>query len=306
MGVTLIEIKQDVPGFNEFFGSWLCEGELNVVIDAGPANSAERLVQSLASMGLDRLDYILLTHIHIDHAGGVARLLDAYPEARVICHEKAVNFLVDPSRLWAGSLKVLGKVAEAYGEPEPVPLQKLIPHPDAEVKGLHIVETPGHAAHHLSYCFGGRLFAGEAAGNYLKLPQGEYIRPATPPRFFMDVCLKSVDRLMSLGDQPICYAHFGQAESSHRCLEIFRDQLLRWEGIIREEVRKGGGALVERCMDALLRKDPCLQVFHKMGSEVQEREKIFMSNSIRGYLGFLREAGEPIPEEDLAVGAGTS
>ena len=128
MDVRSIEIRQEVPGFNSFFASWICQDDLNIVIDVGPANTADRLIEALEASGLERVDYVLLTHIHIDHWGGVGDLLGHYPMARVVCHEKAIQHMVDPSRLWNGSLKVLGEIAEAYGSPKPVPKEKLIPH----------------------------------------------------------------------------------------------------------------------------------------------------------------------------------
>ena len=299
MNDILIEIKQDTPGFNSFFGSWVCLEEKNIVIDVGPANTAGRLIGSLETMGLDRVDYVFLTHIHIDHSGGLADMLDHYPTASVICHEKAVKHLVEPSRLWDGSLKVLGKIAEAYGQPRPVSEDRLIPHTQNELKDLMILETPGHAVHHLSFNYKNRLFVGEAGGNYLLVENNEYLRPATPPRFFLDVCLKSVDRLLAMNNQPIRYAHFGQSESSHRLLRMYRDQLITWKKIIHETTagaQKGDEELVARCMEALLEKDPNLTAFKKMDRDTRKRERFFMANAIEGFIGFLEENKQEISQ----------
>ncbi len=288
----LIEIRQDLPGFSHFIGSWVCQDDLNIVIDVGPANTAGRLVDSLLSIGLDRVDYFLITHIHIDHAGGLADLLNHYKTAKVICHEKAIENIVDPSKLWAGSLKVLGEVAEAYGRPKPVQRERLISHTKSDIKDLIIIETPGHAIHHLSFSYKNRLFVGEAGGNYLVIDNTEYLRPATPPRFFFDVSVKSVDRLLALDNQPICYAHFGRAESSHRLLRIFRDQLIRWKEIIYELVTgeiRSDEELIRNCIEILLEKDPNLAAFNKMDKDAQGRERFLMANAVKGFLGFLRE-----------------
>lgn len=293
MRERLIEIKQDRPGFDNFFGSWICRDDHTLVIDVGPANSAGRFIDTLESLGLERIDYILLSHIHIDHSGALADVLDHYPMAKAICHQKAIAFLIDPSRLWEGSVELLGDVAEMYGKPRPVSGERLIPHTETAVTDLTVIETPGHAAHHLSFVYKNRLFVGEAAGNYLVIGDREYLRPATPPRFFLNVCLESVNRLLALENQPICYAHFGRAENSRQLLERFRDQLMRWKKIIYEFAAKGPrdpDDQIESCMEALLEKDPDLQAFHMMDSAEQARERILMGNSIQGFLGYLRES----------------
>lgn len=289
MTVRLVEIPQDSPGFNQFIGAWVCQGKTNFIVDVGPANTATRLVNALESLGIDTIDYILLTHIHIDHAGGLANVLERYPAARVICHEKAIPFLVDPSRLWAGTLSVLGETALMYGRPGPVEENRLIPHRQSDIDGLAILETPGHAAHHLSFSFGGRLFAGEAAGNYMAFSNGAYLRPATPPRFFMAAHIQSLKRLLTLDDQILCYGHFGEAPHSHEMLDRFHSQLHRWKEIILKELTKGEENPIPGCMKMLLENDPELKLFDNMPSPMRRREKFFLSNSINGYIGFLRE-----------------
>lgn len=289
MDIRSVEIKQDMPGFDSFFVSWVCQDGFNIVVDAGPANTADRLVESLMAQGLERVDYVLLTHIHIDHCGGLGGLLAHYPMAKIICHDKAIAHMVDPSKLWNGSLKVLGEVAEAYGPPRPIPEEKLIPHSLCDIENLVIIETPGHAIHHLSYVYRDRLFAGEAGGNYFIIGDTEYLRPATPPRFLFEVCLSSIDRLLSLSDMPIFFGHFEQAKSSHRLLGISRKQLMLWKEIIYREVSKGDQELLERCMDRLMEKDPTLNGLGRMKPDVMKRERFFMANGVKGFLGYFKE-----------------
>ncbi len=289
MEIKLIEIKQDTPGFDGFLGSWVCQDNINFLVDVGPANTSTRLIESLDALGIDRVDYILLTHIHIDHAGALAHVLEHYPMAKVICHEKGIKFVMDPSKLWAGSLAVLGDTAKAYGEPRPVNADRLIPHTQRKIKDLKTIETPGHAPHHLSFSYKDHLFAGEAGGNYFLINNTEYLRPATPPRFFFKVFLESLDRLIAQNNQTICYAHFGLAQGSHRLLNSFREQLFRWKGIIYEQMQLGNENRVNRCMDALLEKDPDLAAYAKMDPDSQKREKIFLTNSINGFIGFFQE-----------------
>ena len=288
MEPTLIEIRQDRPGFDRFIGSWVCPGDKPMVIDVGPSRSVPKLIDSLIAMDVQRVDFVLLTHIHMDHAGGLAEFLDHFPMARAVCHSKAISHLLDPSKLWLGSRKTLGDLAEAYGPIRPVKRERLIPHTETRMQGIDIIETPGHAPHHLSFIVEGNLFAGEAGGIYVTGKGWEYLRPATPPVFFLKEFLGSIDRLLTGKDLPICYAHFGRAESSHRLLKRSRAQLLFWEERVREEMAKGDHLLMERCIAKLLAEDPELRAFKAMTSADQDREKFFMRNSIKGYLEFLQ------------------
>jgi glyoxylase-like metal-dependent hydrolase (beta-lactamase superfamily II) len=287
----LVEVKQRIPGFDQFIGSWVYQGEINFVVDVGPASSVGEFVQTLLKMNVKAIDYVLLTHIHIDHAGGLGQFLEHFPKARVVCHEKGIRHLVEPSKLWEGSRTVLGEIADAFGPFKPVQGDKCIPHKKAHIDDLVIIETPGHAPHHLSFSYRGNLFAGEAGGNYYSVQDTDYLRPATPPKFFMDVFLGSVDRLMALEDQRVCYAHFGQAPDSRWMLRRFRAQVLRWKAIIQEEMSAGSDDLIGRCMDRLLEQDTDLKAFFLMDSDKQKRERFFMANSVRGYVEFLQNEG---------------
>ena len=289
MNCKLVEIKQDRPGFNRFIGSWVCQADINFVVDVGPANSVYRLIDSLEAMGMDRVDFVLLTHIHIDHAGGLAGLLKRFPMAKVICHGKGVRHLADPSKLWAGSRKALGELAEFYGAIKPVKQEKLIPHTEAGIKDLEVVETPGHAPHHLSFLYQGNLFAGEAGGTYMSIQDQEYLRPAAPPKFFLRDCLNSVARLLAVEDQTMCYIHFGEAASSHGMLNRFHDQLILWEETIKNEMSDGQQNLLEKCMDRLMEKDPELKAFDVMDPDTQKRESYFLANAVSGFVEFLQD-----------------
>jgi glyoxylase-like metal-dependent hydrolase (beta-lactamase superfamily II) len=263
-------------------------------VDVGPPVSAGRLLESLAALNVDRLDWIFLTHAHIDHAGAVASVLERYPTARAVVFAQAVKHLVDPTRLWAGSLQVLGDLARAYCPPPPVPADRLVAHDQMDLPGLTIIETPGHAPHHLSYAWQGRLYSGEAAGNLLEVQGRSYLRPATPHRFFLPEAVASVDKMLALPDQPIYYAHYESAPSSLEMLGRFRRQLLRWEEIIKSESTRAGagtnGDLKERCVDALLERDEEIAAFPLMDPAEQARERSFIGNSVKGYLGYLEEA----------------
>ena len=221
MDISKIEIRPVLPGFHQFISNWLIRDDVNILVDVGPANGGPGLLEDLRALDLDRLDYVLITHIHMDHCGALSQVLECYPDARVICHEKAVPHLQDPARLWEATQKILGKIGAAYGAPGPVPVEKLEPHPEASLKGLGVIETPGHAVHHLSFVYKGALFAGEAGGNYARVGNGEYLRPATPPKLFLDVFLKSVDRLLRWMTCPYITAISEPATAHGDCLGNF-------------------------------------------------------------------------------------
>jgi len=283
----LIEIKQKLPGFNQFIGSWLYRGDINFVVDVGPANSVCGLIDALTEMKIETIDYVFLTHIHIDHSGGLARFLKHFPTAKVICHEKGIKHLVNPNRLWESSAKILGEISEIYGPLSPVKEKYFIAQNNTLNKDIVVIDTPGHASHHLSFVYNGNLFVGEAGGNYLRVQGKDYLRPATPPRFHLTTFLNSIEKLIQLEDMQICYAHFGKADSSHEMLKRNRDQILNWEKIIRRELSSDADDLMERCVKRLLSVDPELSAFHHMEPIVQKRELFFIQNSIKGYLQYL-------------------
>lgn len=291
MTPALIALNQNRPGFTHFIGSWVCRANHTILVDVGPHHSVGQLAVSLRGMDIDRVDYILLTHIHIDHAGGLADFLEHFPMAKVVCHETGIGHLAEPVKLEAASRKVLGDLIDTYGPINPVKREYFIPHREANINGLRIIETPGHAAHHLSFSYEGCLFAGEASGIYLNIGGKDYIRPATPPVFFLEEFVQSIDRLLALEDQVICYPHYGMNASSHAFLNRARRQLFFWEDTIRNEIAKAPSSLIRACIERLLGSDSFLEAYADMDAEVQARERLFMTHSIEGYLGYLAKKG---------------
>lgn len=289
--ITIIELKPPFPGYEKFFGPWLYRGGFTYLVDVGPASCSQQLVSVLREMGVDEIDYVFLTHIHIDHIGGLAKLLSAYPKAAIVCHERVVKDLVDPSRLWTASKKVLGAIAEKYGKVLPIPRERLIPHSRFPGDTVQVVETPGHAAHHLSFLHESTLFVGEAAGLYQAVPGGrEYHRPATPPRFFFEDALASVEKLLELGDVRICYAHYGMFPSSQSALVAYKKQLLLWREIACHALDSYGRTdMTELMIQDLLRQDINLRSLEHMDERARARERDLMRNSVRGFLGCFKE-----------------
>jgi glyoxylase-like metal-dependent hydrolase (beta-lactamase superfamily II) len=289
--LDLIELRPPLAGFDTFIGAWLYRGDANCLVDVGPAVTAPELLAALAAMGVKHLDAVYLTHIHIDHAGAIGQIADAFPETPIVVHPKGIAHLVDPTRLWAGTLETLADTARAYGPFRPVPEGRLVPAEGPIPGPLEALATPGHAPHHISYLGEAGLFVGEAGGVRLDLPGGEvYMRPATPPRFFPDVYLNSLATVAAQRPQRLLYGHFGMTTDT-RLLARHADQIHLWMGSVEAVWRRWGGDvdgdLADRCVDTLLAQDQHLSGFGRLYPAARERERGFLLNSVRGMLGEL-------------------
>ncbi len=291
----LIQLDQKLVGFTRFIGAWLYkDNDSTFLVDVGPAATVPALLGALEDLSVNRLDCILLTHIHIDHAGGIGDLIKEFPDTPVVCHQSGIKHLIDPTRLWEGSRKTLGDKAIAYGPIEPVPETLLREAAAFSDYGLQPILTPGHASHHVSYRHGSYLFAGEAGGVYTDLgPDGFFLRPATPPRFIYETSIESLNKLLAVPHKTVCYGHFGASENTPSLLKAHQDQLQVWLETISSIVTdRPEPELVNIALAKLLSVDPHLQTWEKLSSAIQQREKGFMTTSIRGFLGYLQKKQE--------------
>jgi len=295
-GVYRITLTPPLDGFTDFISAWVVTGHPSFIVDVGPGSTADQLLLGLDILGVAHLDYFLLTHIHLDHAGAAGAVSRRFPKARIVCHAKGIPHLVDPTQLWEGSRKVLGPVAEGYGPLDPIPTERFIAAQEFRTDGISALLTPGHAVHHVSYLTDCGLFAGEACGVRYELGANrEYLRPATPPRFFLNVALASVDALIETAPARMMIGHFGVTDDGTGLLKRHREQLLFWEKWLAKPPEGYSAAeALEGCAEGLLAEDPCLAAFNAFPAPARRRERYFLKNSINGFLGWLKHAGGEI------------
>ncbi len=243
-GVTVVDLWE--RGRRYGTSGYLIAAPRPALVDAGAARSVPVWLDTLANVGVPPADvaYIIVTHIHLDHAGGVGILLRHLSNAQVVVHQHGARHLVDPSRLVASARGVFGEHLETYfGLPEPVPEGRLlVPGPDGELDlggghRLRFFDAFGHARHqHVILDAGaGCLFGGDEFGKQFVPIASDYLLPDTPPTQFDPVAWgRSVDLLLTLRPQAVFLAHFGRCALSYDALgQRLREQVEAFAGLGR-------------------------------------------------------------------------
>lgn len=290
----LVDLDQPAPGYRRFISSWVwTHRDRVIVVDPGPTSTLPVLTGALRELGLGRVDLVLLTHIHLDHGGGTGTLLESHPEARVWVPPRGRRHVVNPSRLWAGSVKVLGDTARMYGEPLPVPITALLPDAELAALGIEAIEAPGHAPHHAVFVADDLLLAGEVFGTRVELADGAtYLRPATPPRFFPEAAFASLERMAGLDPSlRVAFAHHGLSTDPTRWAALAREQLTRWLEWAREA--HSAADPFAAFLDRVLSDDPlCGGARHAaLEEDLRLREQAFLRNTWAGLDGARPSSG---------------
>ena len=229
-------------GRERVIGCYLLETENGLALqDCGPTTCAPALKSRLAERGLELGDvrHLLLSHIHLDHAGAAGVLVREHPELQVHVSEVGAPHLVDPSRLDASARRLYGDEFDAlWGELEPVP-EANVHTVGAETLGLATFPTPGHASHHVSYLDGeGTLYAGDAAG--VRIQPSRFVLPPTPPpEVDLDAWDRTIDEILLRRPERLALIHFGVAEDPERHLAELRERLREWAERVREGASEG-------------------------------------------------------------------
>jgi glyoxylase-like metal-dependent hydrolase (beta-lactamase superfamily II) len=206
----------------------------DVLIDPGPESSLSTLVDAL---GGEAPRALLLTHIHLDHAGATGAILRRWPEVVVYVHERGARHLEDPSKLLASAERLYGDDMERlWGEIVPVPAENLRPLAGGEeIEGFRVAYTPGHASHHVSYLHeaSGRAFVGDVAGVRI-VGSDLVLTPTPPPDIDLEAWNASLSLVAEWKPQSLGLTHFGAVDEPFAQLATVRDRLVAWGTLARE------------------------------------------------------------------------
>ncbi len=253
-----------------------------------------KLISALKELDIpfEKVEYLAITHVHLDHGGGAGTLLKILPNAKILVHPKGMPHLVNPEYLWLSAQKVLGFVSEIFGKPEPVPKERIIPVKEGvfdlgEGATLKVTETLGHASHNLSYqeSFSKGVFPGDAAGTYF--PEFDIVVPTTPPPFYLESALTSLDKLINLEPSVLYYSHFGMATDAVKRLRDYRLQLKLWASIAEEGVKKNQS--LEEIRDRIIAEDKVLNQIVGFIKTHRIYSKTVLENCVKGFIEYAKQ-----------------
>jgi glyoxylase-like metal-dependent hydrolase (beta-lactamase superfamily II) len=240
-GITAIDTGYVRPRFDA--SHLIVRGGRAAFVDTGTTHSVSILLDALEAKNIDRgdVDYVFLTHVHLDHAGGAGALSQVLPNAKVLVHPRGARHIIDPAKLVAGTKTVYGekRFNELYGDIPPVPAGRVVEVKDGEVAHLNgsileLIHTPGHALHHYSIVDhdSNSIFTGDTFGVSYRVfdtENGAFIMPTTTPvHFDPDQAHTSIQRIMSYRPQAVFVTHYSRvaelerlAADMHRRLDTF-------------------------------------------------------------------------------------
>ncbi len=225
-------------GMTQVTAGYLLRAPRPALIECGPALAADTVVAGLRAIGFDPDDlaYLVVTHIHLDHAGGAGDVAAAFPNAKVVVSEVGARHMADPSRLNASAEMVYGDLMHTvYGPCTPIDQDRLVAVGDGDTidlgggRELELLYTPGHAKHHVGVHDSetGAMFSGDSVG--VKLPGMTHIRPATPPAdFHLEAALDSLRRYEERSPSRIYLAHYGPVDPPEAALAEADERLRLW------------------------------------------------------------------------------
>ena len=258
---TITMIDTVMTGERELNAVYLLEGDEPSLVETGPGADLPLVLEALEDRGVGSADlaHIVVTHIHLDHAGGAGALAALFPEATVWAHERGAPHLANPTRLLASTARTYGadRMRAFFGDTIPVEADRLRAVVDGDTIGmgrreLSVVHTPGHASHHVALhdSESGALFTGEAIGSYL--PWGPAFRPALPPpEVDVDAAIDSIERIRSRRASTLLTSHFGPVPDPDDACTVAVERINAWADRVRSTLERDPDAETEVVTDEL-------------------------------------------------------
>jgi glyoxylase-like metal-dependent hydrolase (beta-lactamase superfamily II) len=244
LGHDVFSIDTRMSGYSGITSAYLVRSERPCLVETGTATSADVVATALEELGIGSEDLVTLvvTHIHLDHAGGVGTLAKRFPNAEIVVHERGARHLVDPERLMTSARRVFGRVLDdVFGVLLPTDAVRVRALGETGVidlgggRQLEAFHSPGHAQHHLGLVDSetGDLYVGDAAGVYI--PETRDLRPSTPPPDFdLDLALRSLSSFRERGPSRLLFSHFGPVLDVEGSLDRAVEELRLWVELVRE------------------------------------------------------------------------
>ena len=248
LGHEVFQIDTRMAGYEGITAGYLIRGDRPCLVETGTAPSAPVVRDALAGLGIGAGDLatVVVTHIHLDHAGGAGDIAAMFPAAQVVVHQRGARHLADPSKLMAGARMVYGRALERiFGVLAPVPAERIVALDDTGTvdlgggRRLDSHYSPGHAKHHVGLVDSdtGDLYVGDAAGVYL--PDTGDVRPATPPPDFdVETALASLRKFAALRPTRLMFSHYGPVAQVGETLDRSAEEIIVWV----EETRQARAA----------------------------------------------------------------
>jgi glyoxylase-like metal-dependent hydrolase (beta-lactamase superfamily II) len=255
----VFQIDTRMAGYPGITAGYLIRSSRPCLVETGTSTSAPVVRAALAALSIAPADLatVVVTHIHLDHAGGVGDIASMFPSAEVVVHEKGARHLADPSRLMASARMVYGEALDVlFGSLAPVPASRLRALEDVGVvdlgdgRRLESYYSPGHAKHHVGLLdsSSGDLYVGDAAGVYI--PETGDLRPATPPPDFdLEVALASIGRFAALGPSRLLFSHYGPVSEVAATLERSAEEISVW--VTETRAARSAGMDLDHAVDAV-------------------------------------------------------
>jgi len=279
LGNDVFMVDTRMGGYQGITSSYLIKASRPCLIETGSALSAPVVTAELAALGIGPTDLstIVVTHIHLDHAGGVGDLAHFFPNATIVVHERGARHLADPAKLVASARRVFGPdMDRLFGDLAPTPAERIVAISEVgavdlgDGRSLQAFHNPGHASHHIGLVDSqsGDLYTGDAAGVYI--PELAQVRPATPPPDFdFDLTMDSLAKMRTVGATRLLFSHFGPVSSVAQTLAESEDELRYWvEGV---RTARGASGDLEHAIALVRERDRARHADYYQDAEVNGR-----------------------------------